>query len=104
MGVGNELNLAAVDAARVVDPVEDCIHTGLDVDATIRDGSRQIHAGAIDNFILRNSGLRPGREAPAHDQCAHEDSQHSAVAEKSLHPVPPSYCPGSTPRMPDGSG
>ena len=62
--VGDQLDLAAVDAAGLVDAVEDRLHAGLDVDAPVGDGAGEIQAGADHDLLVGDALLCAHRAAP----------------------------------------
>ena len=58
--VGDQPDLAAVDAAGLVDPIEHRLHAGLDVDPPVGHGPGQVEAGADDDLLVGDALLRPG--------------------------------------------
>ncbi len=89
MVVGDQPDLAAVDAAGVVHPIEHGLHAGLDVDPPVGHRTGQVQAGAEDHLLVGDAVLRPGRCAPGQDEKTDEGGQNAEAAERTLHGAPP---------------
>src|SRR5262249_19156643 len=88
--VGDQLDLAAVHAPRLVNPIEYRLHAGLDVDTPVGHRAGQVQSGPDDDFLVCDAHFcRPDGQRAAHQDEANEPCQRCADLKKPLPPRPP---------------